>query len=103
MRIDRLLWQLRFVKSRTLAQALVATGHLRRNGERVLRASCDVSQGDVLTIPLRAGVQVVEVLVLPVRRGPAAEARAHYRVLDLSGESAIAPPDTPTPERGTIS
>ena len=96
MRIDRLLCQLRFVKTRGLAQALVASGHLRRNGERVLRASCDVIQGDVLTIPVRSGVQVIEVLALPVRRGPAAEAQACYRVLDLSGESAIAPPDTPT-------
>lgn len=95
MRIDRLLWQLRFVKSRSLAQTLVASGHLRRNGERVLRASCAVSEGDVLTIPSRSGVRVIEVLALPSRRGPAAEARGHYRVLDLAGESAIAPRDTP--------
>ena len=96
MRVDRLLWHLRFVKTRTLAQALVASGHLRRNGERVLRASCDVTEGDVLTRPSRAGVRAVEVLSLPVRRGPAAEAQGHYRVLDLPGESAIARPDTPT-------
>jgi ribosome-associated heat shock protein Hsp15 len=96
VRIDRLLWQLRFVKTRGLAQALVAAGHLRRNGTRVLRASQDVREGDVLTIPLHLGVQVIEVLALPVRRGPPAEARACYRALDEGGESAIAPPDTPT-------
>ena len=96
MRIDRLLWQLRLVKTRALAQALVATGHARRNGERVLRASLDVRAGDVLTLPLRSGVRVIEVLAMPVRRGPPAEARACYRMLDEGAETAIAPPDTPT-------
>ena len=101
MRIDRLLWQLRLTKTRTLAQALVATGHLRRNGTRVTRASLEVGEGDVLTVPLRGGVRVIELLALPSRRGPAAEARACYRTLDEGGESAIAAPDTPEPGRGT--
>lgn len=101
MRIDRLLWQLRFSKSRSLAQALVSTGHLRRNGARVLRASLEVREGDVLTLPARGGVRVIELLSLPTRRGPAAEARACYRVLDPEPESAIAAPNTNTPERGT--
>ena len=95
MRIDRALWHLRLAKTRTIAQALVATGHLRRNGERVLRASLELRPGDVLTLPARQGVQVIEVLSLPPRRGPAGEARACYRVLDEGGESAIAAPDTP--------
>ncbi|MGN6500090.1 MAG: RNA-binding S4 domain-containing protein, partial [Tsuneonella sp.] len=56
----------------------------------------DVREGDVLTVPLHAGVRVIEVLALPARRGPATEAQACYRVLDGGGESAIAPPDTPT-------
>jgi ribosome-associated heat shock protein Hsp15 len=94
VRIDRLLWQLRLAKTRTLAQTLVATGHLRRNGARVLRASQDVREGDVLTVPLYAGVRVIEVLALPARRGPPAEAQACYRVLDGGGESAIAPADS---------
>ena len=95
MRIDRALWHLRLTKTRTLAQALVATGTLRRNGERVMRASLEVRAGDVLTLPARRGVRVIEVLSLPIRRGPAEEARACYRVLDEGGESAIAAPDTP--------
>ncbi|MFA9201584.1 MAG: RNA-binding S4 domain-containing protein [Cypionkella sp.] len=100
MRIDKLLWQLRFAKTRGLAQALVAGGHVRRNGERVLRASANVGAGDVLTLPLPGGVRVVEVLALPLRRGPAAEAQACYRALDPSAIRAIAPGETPTPERG---
>ena len=100
MRIDKLLWQLRLTKTRSLAQALVAEGHVRRNGVRVLRASQDVAAGDTLTVPLPGGVKVIELIELPTRRGPAAEAHACYRALDRSGIRAIAPGEPPTPERG---
>jgi ribosome-associated heat shock protein Hsp15 len=36
----------------------------------------------VLTVPIAAGVRVIEVLSLPVRRGPSSEAQACYRTLD---------------------
>ena len=90
MRIDRLLHTLRFARSRTLAQRWIADGHLRRNGERVLRQDLDVAVGDVLTLPLRSKVLVIELLSLPARRGPPAEARACYRRLDagLDGHGA---------------
>ncbi len=100
MRIDKLLWQLRLTKTRGLAQALVNEGHVRRNGARVLRASQDVAAGDTLTVPLPGGVKVIELTSLPTRRGPAAEAQACYRALDPHGQSAIAPGEPPTPERG---
>lgn len=100
MRIDKLLWQLRLTKTRGLAQALVGAGHVRRNGARVMRASQDVAEGDTLTIPLPGGVRVIELIALPVRRGPAAEAQACYRTLDRAGNRAIAPDEPPTPERG---
>ena len=90
MRLDRLLFTLRFAKSRTLAQRWIAEGHIRRNGARVLRQDLDVAVGDVLTLPLRSRVLVIEVLALPARRGPPAEARACYRPLDagLDGHGA---------------
>jgi ribosome-associated heat shock protein Hsp15 len=100
MRIDKLLWQLRLTRTRSLAQALVAQGHVRRNGVRVLRPSQDVTEGDILTVPLPGGVRVVELLALPARRGPSVEAQACYRALDRDGESAIAPGQPQTPERG---
>jgi ribosome-associated heat shock protein Hsp15 len=100
MRIDKLLWQLRLTKTRSRAQILVATGHVRRNGTRVLRASQDVVEGDTLTLPLTAGVLVIEVLALPVRRGPAVEAQACYRTLDPNRETAIAPGEPQPPGRG---
>ena len=90
MRIDRLLHALRFTKSRTLAQRWIAEGHIRRNGERVVRQDLEIAAGDVLTLPLRSRVLVIEILALPTRRGPASEAQACYRPLDASGPNGIA-------------
>ena len=90
MRIDRLLFNLRFARSRTLAQRWIAEGHIRRNGERVVRQDLPVAPGDVLTLPLQRGVLVIELLALPARRGPASEAQACYRPLDAGGAKRIA-------------
>ena len=82
MRIDRLLCFLRFVRTRSSARKLVDEGHIRCNGERVLRASRDIAAGDVLTLPLGNAVKLVEILALPERRGPPSEAQTCYRELD---------------------
>ena len=87
MRLDRLLWVLRFAKSRSLAQRWIAEGHIRRNGERVTRQDQAIAVGDVLTLPLRSRVLPIEILALPTRRGPAAEASACYRPLDAADAS----------------
>src|SRR5436190_3344858 len=89
MRIDRLLHTLRFARSRTLAQRWIGEGHIRRNGERVTQQDLDVSVGDVLTLPLRSKVLVIELLGLPARRGPPAEARLCYRPLDAGAAKPI--------------
>ena len=89
MRIDKLLYALRFAKSRALAQRWIGEGHIRRNGARVVRQDQPVSPGDVLTLPLRERVLVIELLALPVRRGPASEAQACYRALDGGAAKAI--------------
>src|SRR5262245_41454916 len=90
MRIDKLLWFLRLAKTRSIAQAMAETGHMRLNGRRVDRAHLKVGVGDVLVIPLAAKVRVVEVLALPTRRGPAPEAQSCYRELDAPGDLPIA-------------
>lgn len=99
MRIDRLLWFLRFAKSRGLAQKWVGGGHIRRNGERVERLDQRIAVGDILTLPLRQDVRVIEILSLPARRGPAEEARACYRDLDGGTTNALAG-DEKTPSEG---
>ena len=84
MRLDKLLWFLRLAKTRALAQQRIELGHIRINGRRVERSAHSVAIGDVVTLPLGEAVRVIEVLALPVRRGPAPEAQACYRVLDQS-------------------
>ena len=101
MRLDRLLYFLRFAKSRSLAHDLAASGHLRRNGARVTRACAPVEQGDVLTFMQGEHVRVVEILDLPQRRGPASEAQACYRELDPQGQTAIAAATQLDSERDT--
>ena len=90
MRIDLLLTRLRFAKSRSLAQARIERGHMRCNGRRITRQDQAIAPGDVITMPLGPSVQVIEILSLPHRRGPAAEAQACYRVLDAGAPIAIA-------------
>mgnify|MGYP003579100728 CR=1 FL=1 len=78
LRLDKFLWFVRIVKTRTLAQELVENGRMRLSGRIVERASAPVRVGDVLSFALRGNVRVIRVDALPVRRGPPAEARAHY-------------------------
>ncbi len=88
MRIDRLLCNLRFLRTRALAAALVRGGHLRRNGLRVTRPSQAVAIGDILTVPLGPGVRLIEVLAMPEKRGPAREAQSCYRLLEAGLDQA---------------
>lgn len=90
MRIDKLLWFLRIAKTRGIAQAMVGTGHLRLNGRRIERMHQGVGVGDVLVLPLPAGVRVIEIVALPERRGPASEAQSCYRALDEARNNPLA-------------
>lgn len=83
MRIDRFLHCVRLVKSRTLAQAVIETGHVRIDGKRVEKSSEEVRVGTIVALPLHDRVRVLKVLSLPERRGPAAEARLCYEELGI--------------------
>ena len=82
MRIDRLLVYLRFARTRSAALGLIETRALRRNRKHVLRAAEQARIGDVLTLVVGSEVKVIELVTLPRRRGPPAEARSHYREVD---------------------
>ncbi len=84
MRIDRYLHCIRLVKSRTLAQGMIDTGHIRLDGHRVTKPSDPVRVGSVVALPLRGEVRIIEVIALPHRRGPPAEARTAYREIDAT-------------------
>ena len=79
MRIDRFLFMIRLIKSRTQAQELLAQGRTRIDGRRVEKPSEEVRVGSVVALPLRGSVRVLRVLALPSRRGPASEAQACYQ------------------------
>ena len=83
MRIDRFLFLIRLLKSRTLAQGLINTGHIRIDGKRVEKSSEEVRVGSVVALPLHDKVRVLRVRSLPDRRGPASEARACYEDLGI--------------------
>ena len=85
LRIDRYLHCIRLVKSRTLAQGLIDTGHVRIDSRRVAKPSEPVRAGSIIALPIRGEVRIIEVLALPERRGPPAEARCAYREIDERG------------------
>ena len=81
MRIDRFLFFIRLVKSRTLAQHVIEEGHVRIDGKRAEKPSEEVRAGSIVALPMHGQVRIIRVLSLPVRRGPAREARASYEEL----------------------
>src|SRR5271170_7110537 len=76
-RLDKWLWHTRFYKTRSLATAAITGGKVHLNAERIKPAH-RVRIGDRLSLSLQGVVAEFEVLGLPVRRGPAAEAQSHY-------------------------
>ena len=78
LRIDRWLWFTRFYKTRSLATAAVAGGHVRVNGERS-KPGIAVSPGDLVELVRDQLPYRLTVTAIPARRGPATEARLCYR------------------------
>jgi ribosome-associated heat shock protein Hsp15 len=77
-RIDKWLFFARMVKSRSLAQAHVQTGHVRINGERVVQPSYGVKPGDRIELKLERRDIVLVVKLPGSKRGPFEEARLLY-------------------------
>ncbi len=86
-RVDKWLWHARIVKTRTMAQKLVSSGHVRINRRKIDQPGHSVKIADVLTIRRERDVLVYRVEAMAPRRGPYAEARKLYT--DLGVISAI--------------
>jgi ribosome-associated heat shock protein Hsp15 len=82
IRIDRLLVYLRFARTRSAADVLIASRAVRCNRQHIARGSEPARVGDVLTLMVGGRVRVIELLALPQRRGSPAEALSHYREVD---------------------
>ena len=78
LRLDKWLWHARFVKTRTLAQKLCESGHVKLNGTSVGKASQTVKPGDTLEVVIGPWRRFLRVVALGERRGPAPEAQALY-------------------------
>jgi ribosome-associated heat shock protein Hsp15 len=104
-RLDKWLWHARFFKTRSLATAAINGGKVHLNAEPVKPAH-RVRIGDRLSLSLQGIVAEFEVLGLPERRGPAAEAISHYletaasaqRRLKLREQLRLANISRPRPE-----
>ena len=93
MRIDRYLHCIRLARSRTLAQSLIETGHVRLDGRRVAKPAEEVAVGSVIALPLLGAVRILRVTALPTRRGPANEARACSEELGAANVSQVGAAD----------
>lgn len=98
LRLDKWLWQARFVKSRALAAKLVERAGVRVNGNRIAKPAYNVGADDVLTFAVGERVVVVRILALGTRRGPAPEARTLYE--DLSPPAPPKDMSRPVPVSG---
>ena len=84
-RLDKWLWHTRFYKTRSQATAAINGGKVHLNAERVKPAH-RIKIGDRLSLSLQGIVAEFEILGLPPRRGPAAEAQAQYLETPASAE-----------------
>ena len=92
-RLDQWLWHARFFKTRGLATKLVASGHVRVDGDRVQKPSHALRPGVTLTFKQARRIRVIRVETLATRRGPAPEAQALYT--DLTPEDENPHPENP--------
>jgi ribosome-associated heat shock protein Hsp15 len=87
-RLDTWLWCARFLRARADCARFVAEGRLRINRQPTDKPHAKLRVGDVVTLPLRGEVRVLEVLALAVRRGPAEAARRLYREIPPAESAA---------------
>ncbi|RBM09232.1 S4 domain-containing protein [Novacetimonas cocois] len=82
-RLDLWLWHARFARSRNDCGEFIATGHVRINRQRTVKAHAQVHIGDILTLPSpdRRTVMVVRVMGFARRREGAAAARMLYEII----------------------
>lgn len=80
-RIDKWLWFVRVVKSRTLAAGLVHDGKVRVNRVKIDKPSVTLKPGDVVTVSAGSRVRILKMLMPGTRRGPPAEAQMLYEEL----------------------
>lgn len=82
LRLDKWLWHARIVKTRTLAQKLIASGAVRVDSTRITGPDYKIAPGMVLTMTVHERLRILKILALSESRRPAKEAVLLYE--DLS-------------------
>jgi ribosome-associated heat shock protein Hsp15 len=98
IRLDKWLVQARFLKTRSLAVEEVEAGHIRVNGQRIVKPAHSVGPGDTLTFPQGDRIRVIRIMGVGNRRGPFAEAQTLYADLEAPAAADNVPPQAPTVE-----
>ncbi|GGA35156.1 RNA-binding S4 domain-containing protein [Pelagibacterium lentulum] len=93
-RLDKWLWFARVVKTRTLAQKLIASGAIRVNGQRVLDADYRIKPDDGLTLVIGSRIRVLKVVGFAQRRGPASAAAMLFEDLSPQLSSSAQKPQS---------
>lgn len=100
-RLDKWLWFVRVVKTRTLAAGLVTSGKVRVNRVKTDKPAQALKPGDVVTVAVGPRVRVLRVLASGERRGPPEVARRLYEEL-TPAPVATKPPAPGTPAAGLV-
>lgn len=80
-RLDKWLWHVRLVRTRSAAAELVTAGHVRVNSERIGKPGYALKPGDVVVVVLRSGTRTLKVVQFSQRRGDAVSAAGLYEDL----------------------
>jgi ribosome-associated heat shock protein Hsp15 len=89
-RLDKWLWCARLVRTRS--GGAIAEGKVRIDGERTLKPSRLVHDGDVVTSTASGRLFVVRILAWTARRGPPSLARTLYEELTPKTALGHGPP-----------
>ncbi len=88
MRLDVWLWRTRFFKTRTSASEEIEShgARIERGGQvrRIDKPSAMIAPGDLVSFANTGGPQLLRILGLPARRGPAPEAALCYERVDTA-------------------
>ena len=90
-RLDKWLWFVRLVKTRSLATQTVSSGKVRVNEVKVVKPAHKLAPGDVVTVMIAHQPRIYKMKAAGNRRGPACEAALLYEDLSPPPENRKRP------------
>ena len=100
-RLDKWLWFVRVVKTRTLAAGLVTAGRVRVNKVKTVKPAHALKPGDVVTVSVGPKVRILRVVAAGERRAAPELARLLYE--ELTPAPVVTKPLAPdAPDAGFV-